>query len=231
MKNFLYSYFSLKELGTDVKTEVLGGLTPRAALVKFGMFFRDHVNVNHWADVAVRRIKALVAEGKRVVVTDCRFMNEAQAVQDIGGVVVGVCRPDTWTGRTDDQDRAEAAVYDGWDRVVDVTLVNNGTLPDLVFKVRDAVGSVFFGRFPAVKADAKVTTRYTGCRGLVIAEGDDGTFKVRYDVWCPDRGRIGHAVGTFHRSELRAGWFDLVTGAAHNVPEDLGRFRSARGIA
>ena len=190
----------------EVPLEVLGGLTPRAALVGAGMYFRDHVNRNHWADVAVRRIKALVAEGKRVVVTDCRFMNEARAVQDIGGVVVGVCRPETWTGRTDDQDRAEAAVYDGWYRVVDVALVNNGTLPDLNDVVRRALHPAHYGHLRPVVPGAPVTTRFTHYRGDVVGRNDDGTFVVQFQ-----RGPYftREHRGTFSRSELRAGLYDL----------------------
>lgn len=214
----------------EVPLDVLGGRTPREVLVQFGMFFRDEVAHDHWATVAVRRIQALRDSGAPVVVTDCRFENEAQAVQSIGGIVVGICRPATWRANGD-LDRAEAAVYSGWKRVVDTVLVNNGDLEELKEAFTTQARTTFTDdRRPAheqplfhgfARGDW-VRLRHGGTVVQLMSNQDDeGYFHGRYQrtevvqgARSPSRAVTEHT-GTFHRSELAARFPHLPA-----VPED-----------
>ncbi len=176
----------------EIPLDELGGRTPREMLVQFGMYFRDEVSETHWADVAVRRIQDTRARGRRVVVTDCRFENEAQAVQNIGGIVIGIQRPESWKPNT--QDRAEAAVYSGWNRVVDLVLHNDGDLEQLTDAVRDLSAQTF-------RSGDQARLRNGGEPvGLLKNMDDEGYFLARY---------LGVRTGTFHRSELRSFYPDV----------------------
>lgn len=50
---------------------------------------RDILGENVWVDAALRN----VGDDEKIVITDCRFPNEAQAVKDRGGYVVRIERP------------------------------------------------------------------------------------------------------------------------------------------
>lgn len=54
---------------------------------------RDMMGQDIWLNNAVRRIKQLQAEGKHVVVDDCRFTNEFAAMRGAGGMMVKINRP------------------------------------------------------------------------------------------------------------------------------------------
>jgi hypothetical protein len=66
-------------------------LTPRYALQTLGTEWGRSCYENVWADFTVRRAIELV--NPLVVITDCRFVNEARAVRVAGGEVWRVVRP------------------------------------------------------------------------------------------------------------------------------------------
>lgn len=66
-------------------------LTPRYALQTLGTEFGRSCYENVWADLGVRR--ALACPAPLVVITDCRFVNEAKAVRAAGGEVWRIVRP------------------------------------------------------------------------------------------------------------------------------------------
>lgn len=66
-------------------------LTPRHALQSLGTEWGRSCYENVWADLAVRR--ALVSPAPLVLITDCRFINEARSVRAAGGEVWLVVRP------------------------------------------------------------------------------------------------------------------------------------------
>jgi hypothetical protein len=140
-----------RELSEDHSTKetpqpALNGLTPRQALIDVGTFYRDNVDVDHWARVALRRVAQLLNQGASVVVTDCRFANEAAAMAHAGGIVVGMYREDRWN--PDAADTADAAVYRGWADSVDAVIINNRTPADLTRAVDRMVNaSGFFQDF------------------------------------------------------------------------------------
>lgn len=118
----------------------LRGRSPRDLLVETGCMYRDHVDPLHWCRTLSERYRNFL--GDTLIVTDCRFRNEAQYLQEhMGAVVVGVFRPEAWSPFADN-DRAAKAVYDGFDRAVDTVIVNNGDLDALRTTVERTVNAL-----------------------------------------------------------------------------------------
>lgn len=81
----------------ETPCDLLGGKTPRYAMQTIGTEWGRDLIAN---DLWVRAWKAAVAAipaGVPVVVDDCRFPNEAEAVQAAGGILVRVDRPGAGT--------------------------------------------------------------------------------------------------------------------------------------
>lgn len=79
----------------------------------------------------VHRIMQRAEDHDRVVITDCRFDDEAQAIRQAGGVVLRVIRPSL--PPPDDSHASEAGVSDD---LVDLEVINDGSLEDLEAAVR-----------------------------------------------------------------------------------------------
>lgn len=85
-----YVYGDLKEAPTDF----LLGKTARHAMQTLGTEWgRNLIDPGIWTDTFTRRAKALMADGKRVVVTDVRFPNEVELLKSLGGKVFRIQRP------------------------------------------------------------------------------------------------------------------------------------------
>ena len=78
----------VKTLGSLDKAKELPAV--RAYLQRLGVECRDMFGKDAWTTAA--RLSEALAEHGYVVVTDCRFKSEAQAVKDLGGIVVRVKR-------------------------------------------------------------------------------------------------------------------------------------------
>lgn len=96
----------LQRLGTDAGRQLLGE--------------------NVWVNAALRD---LVTGSGPVVFTDCRFPNEADAIRNLGGVIIRIIRPGV---RPINGHPSETAM-DGYD--VDWVLLNDGSLEDLHAKM------------------------------------------------------------------------------------------------
>lgn len=86
--------FNERQLYGDLKEveDSLWGFTPRWAMQMIGTdLFRDHIAKDIW----IRRLKQRIRESPhtRIVVSDVRFLNEVQAIKDMGGQVVKINRP------------------------------------------------------------------------------------------------------------------------------------------
>ncbi|MGN6325827.1 hypothetical protein [Pseudolysinimonas sp.] len=102
----------LQRIGTEVGRRILGE--------------------NVWADAARRRIQELRAAGHDVVVTDTRFPNEVDLINELGGLTVWVSRPvrdlNELTTTVPQAHASESSVYDeDFERVI----VNDSTLEAL----------------------------------------------------------------------------------------------------
>ena len=70
------------------------GMTNREILQKVGTdAFRNGFHKNTWTKIMELQINKLLNEGKNVVVSDCRFDNEAELIYKLGGVVFNIERP------------------------------------------------------------------------------------------------------------------------------------------
>ncbi|MFC3206913.1 deoxynucleotide monophosphate kinase [Aquamicrobium soli] len=68
---------------------LLQGKTPRYAMQTIGtQWGRDLIGPHFWVGLWEARANEVLDSGGRVVVDDCRFPNEAEAVRKLGGVVV-----------------------------------------------------------------------------------------------------------------------------------------------
>lgn len=134
-------------------------LTPREALQKLGTEWgRDNYD-RTWIDLAFRTANELfgavrIVSGQkssgpgcsviertmRVVITDCRFLNEAQAVKEAGGAIIRITRPSTEESKAvrahaseEDQDSDAIAEF------VDYELMNDTGLDRLRLRVEEAL--------------------------------------------------------------------------------------------
>jgi len=87
-----------RELPDPYWSERLGfQITPRSALQLIGTeVMRENFHQSIWVDSLVKRVQT--SRHDRIVITDCRYQNEAEAIKKIGGVVVRVTRgtPPPW---------------------------------------------------------------------------------------------------------------------------------------
>jgi hypothetical protein len=103
--------------------ECLGDRSARHAMQTLGDWGRGSMGEAFWVDAWRRSI----AGTGHVVADDVRFPNEAQAIRDLGGIVIGIER-DGAGDRVNPGHISEAV-----DRIVcDVVIVNNGSLDDLL---------------------------------------------------------------------------------------------------
>ncbi len=112
-------------------------LTPRYAMQTLGTEWGRDCFPDVWADLGIRRAQALPGT---VVITDCRFLNEAKAIIAAGGEVWRIVRPGAGlsgsAGAHASEAEAESAEFLA---LVSKTIHNTGTLKDL----RRAVSAAF----------------------------------------------------------------------------------------
>lgn len=73
----------------EVPCSLLQGKTPRFAMQTIGSEWgRDIIGPHFWIGLWESRALEILDMGGRVVVDDCRFPNEADAVRKLGGVVI-----------------------------------------------------------------------------------------------------------------------------------------------
>ncbi|EYR81919.1 hypothetical protein [Shinella sp. DD12] len=110
---------------------MLSGKTPRHAMQTLGTEWgRKCMGEDFWANLWLSRVKAILAFDGRVVVDDCRFPNEAEAVRKLGGVIIKLEGRGGIAGT-----HASEAGCGTWDGVV----VNDGGLVELYAGVDEAV--------------------------------------------------------------------------------------------
>ena len=106
----------------------------RRLLQAHGDAARRLIGEGVWREPVMRRIGW---EPAPVVVTDVRYPDEAEAIREIGGILVRIVRP----GR-DDGDRHPSEIgLDEWP--CDVDIVNAGTVADLHTAIDDMLSSWF----------------------------------------------------------------------------------------
>lgn len=125
MKDACRSIFgwSDDELYGDLK-EVVDkrfGISPRVALQTLGTEWgRDCINKDLWINIAKLKMQA----SENIVISDCRFDNEAEAILSMGGVVVEIVRGDAINVNAHS---SEAGISKS---LVSFVIENNGTIED-----------------------------------------------------------------------------------------------------
>ncbi len=66
----------------------------RTFMQEYGTEVRRGDSPSYWTDQWKIKVEKALAEGKHVVVDDVRFLNEAEAVKKMGGVIVRISRTD-----------------------------------------------------------------------------------------------------------------------------------------
>jgi len=134
-------------------------MTPRLALQLFGTeCIRNVFSPNVWSASLIKRYEAY---DHNVVVTDCRFKNEVQAIKDAGGYVIRVKRGEEpeWLNKYiqlvkgynfEEIDRLRKECYiphisetDWIGCDIDATIENDGTLEDLYKKIDSLLTTIY----------------------------------------------------------------------------------------
>jgi len=104
------------------------GMTNREILQKVGTdAMRNGFHDEVWVKIAGIKIKNHLAEGKKVVVTDCRFDNEAELCESLGGVCVKINRPSVQSNLTQSEQKhaSEAGISS---KLIAFAIDNNSTI-------------------------------------------------------------------------------------------------------
>jgi hypothetical protein len=79
----------IKATGLNIEPRNKLAHSLREILQFFGTEYVRSISDSYWVDRTISKIKNI---GNRVLVTDCRFSNEAAAIKDIGGSIIRVMR-------------------------------------------------------------------------------------------------------------------------------------------
>jgi len=125
--------FSPEQLYGDLKNVVdpFWGITPRKAFQDGGQMFRATFGEDFWTRTLLRRIAAFSGTETGVVVSDLRYLNEAQLLRDVymdRALLIRLDRITLYAPEVDDHE-SETSLdgFGEWDVIID----NNGTLPAL----------------------------------------------------------------------------------------------------
>lgn len=114
--------------GKELPCSQLGGTTPRQAMQWLGTDWgRQMVDTNLWVRCWQERTRHCLEHGGAVVVDDVRFPQEAQLIEQLGGVMVEVLRPGG--GSEAFAAHASEGALDSWP--FKAQLLNDGDLADL----------------------------------------------------------------------------------------------------
>jgi hypothetical protein len=91
----------------EVPTDYLSGQTPRWAMQSLGtQWGRELIAEDVWVNSAIKR----AVGGGEVVITDVRFPNEKEAIEKVGGVVIGITAD--WIEPVEGEHESEALIDD-----------------------------------------------------------------------------------------------------------------------
>ncbi|UJB43611.1 deoxynucleotide monophosphate kinase family protein [Streptomyces sp. A1-5] len=105
----------------------------RRTLQRVGQAVRDH-EPDHWLSLALDKVATADTWNLPVVISDCRYPNEAEALKNRGFKLVRVVRPEA--GRLAAPHESETALKD---YPADITIANDGSIADLNSRVDDLI--------------------------------------------------------------------------------------------
>jgi hypothetical protein len=143
-KNDPNTFIEIRTVDTSYENEYLSGpvMTFREALQRYGTeAHRDIFGEDFWVDLALPLPPVGFYVGRKIVIHDCRFLNEAYRVKQLGGYVIDIKRPPS------DQPQ-----HRGWENHVsesemdnipkDVVIKNDGTISDLYIRIEAVLSTV-----------------------------------------------------------------------------------------
>ena len=135
----------------DLPCDVFNGKTVRHAMQTLGTEWgRNCIDSDLWLSLW----KAKIKNRQLVVVDDCRFKNEAQAVRDLDG--------DIWESRREGVDYAgHSSETEMAEIVPDVTIQNTGSIGDLANQIMSQFGQFTFEK-SQVKRKKYATENWSG---------------------------------------------------------------------
>jgi len=169
--------------GAKEKEDPFWGMTPREIMQRTGTeFARGTFHEEVWVDSFRRRMEE--TDAQRIVVTDVRFPNEVEAIQELGGYVVRIRRPEKepdlnpvlstiarqfplitdWLPSKYHQSETALDAYAGFDR----TMFNSGSLKTFELRV-DRLLSYLTSRYEPQQSHSHSSTGR-----LPRAEGTSG---------------------------------------------------------
>jgi hypothetical protein len=123
----------------ETPKDILCGKTPRYAMQTLGTEWgRELIGENLWTGLWKRKVRKYLTRGYFVVCDDLRFPNEAQAVREMGGIVVRLIGKEDDISKLDGH--ASEANYDGIS--ADYTINNCGTIAELYSKLNELLAHI-----------------------------------------------------------------------------------------
>lgn len=108
----------------EIPTPYLNNRTPRHAMQTLGTEWRELIDRNLWIDIWKRSLVGLPLNSK-IVVDDCRFLHEAEAVRSMGGKILRITRPNVLPGSHISETEMNSIIPD-------FEIANNGTPEQLL---------------------------------------------------------------------------------------------------
>lgn len=113
------------------------GVSPREMMQTLGTEWgRDRISQTIWLDSLVYRVGASIHS--RIVISDVRFENEAEAIRSMGGTIIHLGRNTT---EVVDTHASEAGIYA---REEDFYIPNNSSFQDLYNAVEEVLNEVLY---------------------------------------------------------------------------------------
>lgn len=108
-------------------------VTYREALQFFGTKFRNEYGENFWVNLLLNSLPSTSKE-EIILITDVRYLNEAEAIKSRGGILIRVNRPHNESPKDISNHPSETGLdnYNNFDYIIE----NDGSLEDLEGKVK-----------------------------------------------------------------------------------------------
>jgi hypothetical protein len=219
MLRVLYSYAGLpdveieRRIEGDLKQEKDGflcGQTPRHAMQTLGTEWgRNLIGTDLWVSAWADKVYSILMDGVPVVVDDCRFRNEAEALRKIGGKIVQV------EGRSAGLEATHAS--EQFDLVPDEVISNTGSYHEFQANVialygartavayREMTPEEFEDSLAALSGDRQAYSFRDICEGTanrvyeaMVTEGEDAAADIIADLM------LGHGLDGPFETEAEA---------------------------
>ena len=116
----------------------LQGKSPREVAQFLGTEAFRSIRSEVWVDYAMRQARRYLSQGISVILTDCRFLNEADVIASYGGRVVSIERDSVEVY----DHPSETAIDEIKARYATATIQNNGSMSDLAVEVKKFYDSI-----------------------------------------------------------------------------------------